>query len=176
MGSDSMHRSLASLLILCLWYWFILSMSNISVVFLYSTVRTCSDIFYYWWALGKFFDSGYCEWYHSEHSRACLLRNMHGIPGTSRDMNTTKERFSKRFAPTDSSSVDTLRCFGSSQALGTSISSTFAVLVGVCVSSTCQGRLFFMGRLRVDLSAHLRDQGNTIPVKEIEGGKGMIEA
>lgn len=81
MGSDSMHRSLASLLILCLWYWFILSMSNISVVFLYSTVRTCSDIFYYWWALGKFFDSGYCEWYHSEHSRACLLRNMHGIPG-----------------------------------------------------------------------------------------------
>lgn len=33
-----------------------------------------------------------------------------------------------------------------------------------------------MGRLRVDLSARLRDQGNTIPVKEIEGGKGMIEA
>ena len=38
------------------------------------------------------------------------------------------------------------------------------------VSSTYQGHLFFMGRLRVDLSAHLRDQGNTIPVKEIRGG------
>ena len=70
-----------SLLILCLWYWFILNMSNISVVLLYSPVWTCSDIFYYWWTFGRFFGSGYCEWYHSEHSSAFLLRNMHGILG-----------------------------------------------------------------------------------------------
>lgn len=120
-----------SLLILCLWYGFILNMSNISVVLLYSPVWTCSGIFYYWWAFGRFFDSGYCEWYHSEHSSACLLRSMHGIPGTSRGMNTANESFPKWFVSTASSSIETLRCFGPSPALGMSIWSILAALLGV---------------------------------------------